>query len=147
MKVILLKDTKNVGKKYEVKTVSDGYAINFLFPQGAAEHATELALKKVELLKTHAIEDKNIQEDLLLKNLKQISALTVTLIEKANEKGHLFAQIHAETIAAAVKEQGHIDILPEFIMLQAPIKEVGEKMIEVKVRDKSAQFKLVVNAA
>ncbi len=146
MKVILLKDSKILGKKYDIKNVSDGHAINFLFPQGLAENATEKAVKKVELLKTQDMENKKVQEDLLIKNLKQVSALTITLTEKANAKGHLFAKIHAEEISKAIKEQSQLDIMPEFIILEAPVKEVGESMIDVKVRDKVAQFKLVVAA-
>jgi len=48
MKVILLQDIENVGKKYEVKTVADGYAKNLLFPKKMAQIATENALKWAE---------------------------------------------------------------------------------------------------
>ncbi len=147
MKVILLKDSKNIGKKYDVKDVSDGHALNLLFPQGIAEVATAMSLKKLEVLKSRDLEDRKIQENLLMKNLKAVGALKITLTEKANEKGHLFAQIHTEDIAKAVKAESQIDILPEFIHLEKPIKEVGEHKIEVKAGEKSAMFMLTVEAS
>ena len=49
MKVVLLKDIKGVGKKNDIKTIADGYALNFLIPQNLAEVATAQALKNVEL--------------------------------------------------------------------------------------------------
>ncbi len=147
MKIILLKDIKNVGKKFDVKDVSDGHALNHLIPEGAAEVANVATLKKVELLKAHAVEDMKIQENLLAKNIKAIAALKVTIKEKANGKGHLFAQIHVDEIAKAIKAQSQIDVLPNFISLEKPIKEVGEHRVDVKAGDKSAYFTLVVEAA
>jgi len=47
MKIILLQDIRSIGKKFEVKDVSGGYARNFLFPNGLAESATPGALKKL----------------------------------------------------------------------------------------------------
>ena len=146
MKVILLKDAKNIGKKYDVKDVSDGFALNALFPQGIAEVATAVSLKKLEVLKSRDMEERKIQENLLQKNMKAIGALKIVMKEKANEKGHLFAQIHKEEIVKAVKEQSELDILPDFIVLEKPIKEVGEHKIEVKAGEKSAVFALTVES-
>jgi len=52
MKVILNKDIPKVGKKYEVKNVADGHALNFLIPHGLAVAATAGALKKLEIIKS-----------------------------------------------------------------------------------------------
>ena len=64
MKVIFLMDVKGAGKKYEVKNVADGYALNLLIPKGVAEAATPGAVKKAELLKTREVQEKKVQEDL-----------------------------------------------------------------------------------
>ena len=66
--------------------------------------------------------------------------------EKANEKGHLFAGIHKEQIIPEIKRQAKIDMLPEFIILEKPVKEVGEHEISVKVADKTVKFKLIVKS-
>lgn len=146
MKVILLRDIPKLGRKYEVKTVSDGYGLNLLIPKGLAETASPSAEKKAEKMKLAEASHKKVQEDLLFKNLKSVDGVTLELTEKTNEKGHLFAGIHKEEIVAKMKEQKQIDLLPEFILLDRPIKEVGEHEIEVKVKDKTAKLKVVVKS-
>lgn len=146
MKIVLIKDVKNVGKKHEVKTVADGFALNSLIPQGLAEVATAKALARVEALKKIEEADRKVREDLLAKNLKALHDAVVEVTADANDKGHLFAGLHAAEIAPLVKEKTRIDVLPEFIQLDKPIKEVGEHRIDVKVQGQSATFKLVVKA-
>jgi len=146
MKVILHKDVRAVGKKFEIKEVADGFALNFLFPQKLAELATEKAQKRVELLRIQNTESLKIQEDLLAKNLEQLKGITIEIKEKANEKGHLFAAIHADTISEEVKKQKGIDLPQNFIDLITPLKEVGEHVITVKAGGKTEQFTLVIEA-
>ena len=146
MKIILLQDIPKIGKKYDIKNVSDGYALNLLIPKGLAEVATPVALKKAEKLKMEEAGHKKVQEDLLLMNLKSIDGVTFEIKEKANEKGHLFAGVHKEEIIAHMKADKHIDLLPEFIVLDKPIKEVGEHTVEIKAKDKSAKLKLIISA-
>jgi large subunit ribosomal protein L9 len=145
MKVIILKDTPKVGRKYEVKNVSDGHALNFLFPRGLAEIANESNLKKIEEMKVMHEASLKIREDLLIKNLNDLSGLRIELNEKANEKGHLFAGIHKPELIREIKKQTGLDIDELHIDLEKPIKEVGEYDIKIKVQDKTASFKLVVN--
>ena len=147
MKVILLHDVPKIGKKYDEKNVSDGYALNFLIPKGLVEVATKQAAERAKVARADVEVRRKVQEDLLVKNLKSVTAAEITLSEKANEKGHLFAGVHREALAAALKEQARIDVLPEYIGLPATIKEVGEHMIEVKVQDKSVKFKVTITAA
>ena len=147
MKIILLQDVAKVGKKYDIKNVSDGHALNLLIPKGMAVVATPVATKKVEKLKMEDSAHKKVQEDLLLMNLKAIAGVTLEMKEKANEKGHLFAGIHKDEIITKMKTDKHIDLSPEFIVLENPIKEVGEHMVEIKVKDKTAKLKLVITAA
>ena len=146
MKVILIKDVKKVGRKYETKEVSAGYATNFLIPRKLAEISTESTIKRIHNLKARDEGERKIQEDLLMKNLKSVDSKTVNITAPANDKGHLFKGIHADEIVTAVKEQTELDLAPEYIVLEKPIKEVGEHEIEVKVQDKSVKFKLVVSA-
>jgi len=146
MKIVLNKDVKGVGKKHDIKTVADGFALNSLIPQGLAEVATSVALARIEKIKKQEESDKKVREDLLSKNIKSLHDVVVEIALPANEKGHLFAGIHLNEIASLVKEQTRIDVLPEFIVLEKPIKEVGEHKIDVKVQGKSATFTLKVVA-
>jgi large subunit ribosomal protein L9 len=143
MKVILLKSVPKIGKKYDVMDVSSGFAMNSLFPQKLAELATPKGVKE---LKAAEEVERNVREDLLLKNLGDIAAASITIEGKANAKGHLFAGLHKAELIAALKEQARVDITEEYIVLDKPIKEVGEHKVEVKVQDKSAEFTLTVKA-
>ena len=147
MKVILLKDVAKVGKKFDVKEVSDGYALNFLIPQGKAKTATSEGLAKVETLKAVAQAERKVQEDLLAKNIHEFDGKTVEIKEKANEKGHLFAGLHKERIAEILGAEVHSSLDASFIELSKPIKEVGEYQIEIKAHQNKATLTLVVQKA
>jgi large subunit ribosomal protein L9 len=147
MKVILLQDVRKVGKKFEVKEVASGFALNMLIPRKLAEAATPSALARFTNIKAREDGEKKVREDLLMKNLKQLDGATIELKESANEKGHLFKGIHTEELVQAIKAQKDLDLAAEYIQLEKPIKEVGEHTIEVKVQDKSATFKANIVAA
>ncbi|MEK7514644.1 MAG: 50S ribosomal protein L9 [Patescibacteria group bacterium] len=146
MKVILIKDTPNVGNKNDVKEVSPGHAQNFLFPGGYATLATPVLIAQAEVRKHREEEGHKIKEDLLLKNLASLAEVRLELTGKANGKGHLFAGIHKETLVEELKKQTHLDIYPDFINLKHPLKEVGEHDVEVTAHGKTAKFKVIVNA-
>ncbi len=151
MKVIFLHDVPRVGKKYDVKEVNGGYAMNFLIPRKLAEPATEKALAMLEMRKKEIVIEREVQESLLLKNLEEIKDKIVTMKVKTDEKGHLFSGIHSVEIAEAMKKEHHVDIAPEFIVLEKPIKAVGEFEIPLEIKttaqggaSKKSSFKLVV---
>ncbi len=144
MKVIFLNDVPRVGKKYDVKEVNDGYAMNFLLPRKLAEAATPQALSNLEKRKKNIEIEREVQDSLLLKNLEAIKGKIVTIKAKTDEKGHLFSKIHAKEIALAMKEQNHADVGEEFIVLEKPIKEIGEFEIPVLIKGKKSSLKLVV---
>ena len=144
MKVIFLQDVPRVGKKYDTKEVNDGYAVNFLLPRKLAVTATSKAVALLEVRKKEISIEREVQESLLLKNLEEIKGKVVTIKEKADEKGHLFSKIHTKEIVEAMKAQNHADIGEEFIVLEKPIKEVGEYEIPISIQGKKSSFKLVV---
>lgn len=146
MKVILLHDVRGMGKKYEIKEVSQGHALNMLIPRGLAKIATPDAIKKMEVERSREMEKIKVHEDLILKNLNALSGTLVTIREKANPKGQLFAGIHQNEIASIVKRETQLDLDPTWIELPKPIKSVGSHAINVKVKDKKASFTLVVEA-
>ncbi len=149
MKVILLKDTPGLGNRHEVKDVSSGYARNFLIPRGLAELATENRIKSVEIKRKRAEEEKKITEDILEKNMAALDGLKISIEEKANEKGHLFAGVNREEISKILKEQKHVEIPAEMIQLEQPIKEAGEHKILVHglgEKTKDREFVLEIKA-
>lgn len=146
MKIILLKDVPKVGKKYEVKNISDGYALNLLIPKGLAISATADAMKRIELERSKEEGEKKVHQELLLKNISQLDGQTITMLEKANDKGHLFAGVHKLEIIPAIEKQTRLQIDAEHIVLDKPIKETGIHEITVKVGEKSVKFNLDIKA-
>lgn len=146
MKVILLKDVPKVGKRYDIKNIADGYALNLLIPKGLAKPATPDAIKQVELMKANDLTQKKIQEELLLKNLEVVKGVTVDLKGKANDKGHLFAGITKETLAVELEKKSKLKLDADSIKLDKPIKEIGEHKITVEVLGKKAEFTLKIDS-
>ena len=144
MRVIFLKDVPRVGKKYDVKEISDGYAVNFLFPRGLAKMANAQNLAELERNQKEVSIKKEVQEGLLLKNLEEIKGIVLTMKGKANEKGHLFSAIHKKELAETLKKEKRIDVGEDFIALEKPVKEIGEFEIPVEIKHKKTSFKLVV---
>ena len=147
MKIILLKDVKGVGRKYDIKEVGDGHAVNLLIPKGFAVTATDAAIKRVEIQKSLDTTMKAVDAELAKNNIEQLSSHVIEMTEKANEKGHLFAGVHTEEIAKAVKKQIHLDIDPEWIKLEKPIKTTGEYDINVEWHGQSGSFKLLITGS
>ncbi len=140
MKVILLKDVPKVGRRYDIKNVADGYALNMLIPKGLAQIATPDIVKKMETIKAKDLADKQIQNDLLLRNLEVIKTVEISFKEKANDKGNLFAGITKEMIAGRLANETKFNLDPASIKLEKPIKEVGNHRIAIEVLGKKAEF-------
>ena len=130
MKIILLQDVDKVGKKYEVKNVSDGHARNFLIPQGVAKPATEQSLKWLETQKE--IFRKKAEE--ALKKTQEFASgldgMEVVISVKIGEDGQLFESIGQQKISEKLKELG-FEIKKSQILLEEPIKVAGEYPIKV----------------
>lgn len=131
MKVIFQRDVPGIGKKYQIKNVSDGFAINFLIPNGHAVLATPAAENRLTKLKSELNAEKQIQTDLWRKNMQALSQTRLRIVAKVNDKGHLFSGIHREQIVAELKEQTRIELPADMIQMQKPIKEAGEHQIKV----------------
>ncbi|MCI5108867.1 MAG: 50S ribosomal protein L9 [Candidatus Pacebacteria bacterium] len=144
MKIVLLQNVAKVGKKYEVKEVANGFALNNLIPKGLAKTATDSVLNEIGNLRKAEDVQKKIREDLLIKNIDDVAGSLVTITSKANDKGHLFAGIHKEELLSAIKEQTRLEFDEDHIVLEEPIKEVGEHEIKVKVGEKEVALKVKV---
>ncbi len=132
MKVILLQDVARIGRKGEVKNVSDGYAGNFLLPKKLAQVATPNIVASAEKLKKQTQQDKEVQKNILDKNIAGLKDLKVELKAKANEKGHLFSIVHPDEISKILKEKYHLDIPSRIIEISKPIKETGAHTLKAK---------------
>ena len=144
--MILLANVAKVGKKYDVVDVAPGYARNFLLPQGLAEAVTKSNEKRVaDLEKKRELENKR-QEALLEKASAGIKTTVLTLKRSANEEGHLYAGVSAADLAAELSTKVGASIEAEHIILEKPIKELGEFTVPVELGEKKSEFKVVIEA-
>ncbi|PIV43690.1 MAG: 50S ribosomal protein L9 [Candidatus Nealsonbacteria bacterium CG_4_10_14_0_2_um_filter_40_15] len=145
MQVILLKDVDKVGKKFEVKEVKDGYARNFLFPQGLAKQATKEAITWLETQKE--IEEKKAEES--LKKIQDVASAVddqeVVIQVQVGGEDQLFESVTSQKISDKLKELG-FDIKKSQIELSQPIKETGEFPVKIKFEHNlEAEIKVIVS--
>jgi large subunit ribosomal protein L9 len=144
MRVILLQDVENLGKKFEVKEVKNGYAMNFLFPKNLAKPATKEAIKWLETQKE--IEAKKAEE--ALKKTQDVASTIdgqeIIMPVKIGEEGQLFESITSQKIIEKLKESG-FEVKKNQIDLKEPIKELGEFPIKIKFEHNlEAEIKIIV---
>ena len=130
MKVILLQDIENLGKKYVVKNVKAGYARNFLIPKGIAKIVTKEALEWLKIQKE--IEEKKAEEELKkVQHLaSQMDRIEIIIPVKVGEEGQLFESITSQKIIEKLKEAG-FEIKKSQVVLEQPLKELGEFPIKI----------------
>lgn len=144
MRIILLGDVENMGKKFDVKEVADGYARNFLFPKGLAKQATEETTEWARVQK-EIIAQKAEGE---LKQVQEIASklddMEIPLFMKVGEEGQLFESVNVQKIADRLKDLG-FEVKKNQIKLEAPIKELGEYLITLVFdHNLEAQIKLII---
>lgn len=145
MKVLLLEDTKGLGKRGEVVEVKDGYGRNFLIAKGKAELATN------EIINRYKAKERNEQEKLALQNAhrealaKTLNDLTLKITKKSGESGSLFGAVTKDEISAALHTLHRLEIDKKHIELNEQIKHTGEYRISANLGDGiHASFTLIV---
>lgn len=146
MEIILKQDVQNLGHKDDIVTVKNGYAANYLIPQGMAIMATPTAKKiHAENMKQRAHKEAKIRQDAeaLAANLE---GLTVKVATKVSSTGKIFGSINNIQVADALAAMGHnVDRKNITIVGEDNVKEVGIYDAVVKCyRDIKANFKIEV---
>lgn len=131
MQIILLEKVINLGTLGDVVRVKDGYARNFLIPQGKAKRATTASLadfekRRAELEKAHAELLAQTQE----KGAK-LEGLMVQITQKAGVDGKLFGSVTNSDISEALKKQGFDVPKATIRMSEGPLKMIGDYPIKV----------------
>ena len=131
MQIILLEKVVNLGQLGDVVKVKDGYARNFLIPQGKARRATQSAIAEFEARRA---ELEKIQSDRLSdarREAERLSGLTLQVSEKAGVDGRLFGSVTNFDIAEALKKQGFEVAKASVRMPAGPIKTIGDTPIKI----------------
>ena len=140
MKVVLIKDVKNMGRAGAVVEVSDGHAINFLIPRKFGVPATATNLKQAETKQKQFDERKAVDSALIAETIAKLAEGRTVITKKANEKNHLYDAVDAAEIAAAT------NLPADAIKLEKPIKEVGEFDVPVSMGENFGTIKIAIEA-
>lgn len=147
MKVILLKDVPNTGRKNDLKEVSPGFARNFLIQKGLAVIADADSLKKLEL-------KKKVDSENAAKELKEVEAIVskidgqeVEINVKTGKEGQLFESVNKQKISEHLKEMGY-NVDKEDVVLEAPIKEAGEFPVKLRFgHNLEAEVRIIIKGS
>lgn len=144
MKIILMDDVPSLGRRGEVRDVSDGYARNYLLPHRLALQATAANLKNLEQIKVRQDAAAAKLTAQAQEQARAIEALHLAEARQASDEGRLFGSIGKADIAAFLAQHG-IEIERRRIMLDEPIKAVGEFTVPVRLHaEVTAQLKVSV---
>lgn len=143
MKIILLKDVPGVGRRDEIKNVSDGYALNMLFPRGLAAKATDQGLAELERRQQEAKAAKQAEYEKYKVVIRQLQKEPLSMSVASNDKGHLFKAVHEKDIAEAIFHTHHIKLPTELISIDQ-IKEAGDHKVTIKLGEEQLVFKVNV---
>jgi large subunit ribosomal protein L9 len=130
MKVILMQDVKTLGKKGDIKEVSEGYARNFLIPKKMARMADESAVKNV-------MAEKEKEAEEAAKTAEKLRAMAGALkgkefvIKSKGRSGKLFGSIGVKDVAGELASN-NFAVDEKMIILASPIKKTGEYPIKIK---------------
>lgn len=133
MKVILRADVANVGRKGDVLDVSDGFARNYLVPQGLALKATDGALAQAQAMRrsrdVKEMRDREGAEEVA----RRLTPAVIRIPARAGAEGRLFGSVTSADIADAVAAQTGITLDRRRVHLDDPIKNLGNHEIAVRL--------------
>lgn len=144
MKVVLLENITSLGKKGEIKHVSDGYAMNYLFPQYKALPATTQNIAQYSGNK--ADDEARLKEQLneynQIKN--KLDGQTINFTGKVSENNVLYQGISVATIIDAIRERYNLEVHDNWFGSTAVIKEVGKNELALNLPS-GVKIKLFIN--
>jgi large subunit ribosomal protein L9 len=147
MKVILLKDVKDTGHADTLKDVSDGYARNFLIPNGLAIPAEKTSLKNLDSRLKVRAESHEAERSELMKLASKLNGSQVSIQVDVGETGKLFGSVTQQDISKKIFESLGMEIDKHKIVLDQPIKAIGMFDVPIKFgHDVTASVKVDVSA-
>jgi len=140
--VIFLQNIRNVAQIGDIKEVADGYARNFLLPRKLAVLATANTIKMAEQLQQKRDLETQKEEGIIKQLMETLSGYILEIERAASEEGTLYDGLDAAEISGQLKKKG-FRIEPEQINLEAALKKVGSREIEIEFsKDKKTTLKV-----
>ncbi len=144
MKVLLCEDIRSLGWLGDVVDVKEGYARNYLLPQGLAKVATENNIRAIADEKARRAEQRLREQKRLERASEAVEGAEAVLAAKANEQGHLFGSVTARQIAENLRAQG-FEVADEVVQLPDHIKDLGTHTVTLRFGpDLKARISVVV---
>jgi large subunit ribosomal protein L9 len=144
MKVLLCEDIQKLGWLGDVVEVSEGYARNYLLPQGLAKVATQASIRAIAEEKAKRAELRKLEGKRREEAAKAVEGAEAVVAAKANEQGYLFGSVTAHQIAANLRSQG-FEVADEIVQLHEHIKQVGTHAVTLQFgADVTATVNVVV---
>ena len=133
MKVLLRSDVKGVGRRGDIVNVSSGHARNFLLPNDLAIVANDGTIAQADVMrKARELQIATDRES--ARNLAtSLAAMVITISAKAGNEGRLFGSVSAAEIVKAVLDQVGVTIDRKHVQLEAPLRTLGEHLVEVEL--------------
>ena len=144
MKIILKKAVTGLGGPGAVKDVADGYARNFLLVRGLAEIATPAKLQEMAAQQAAKAKDSAVATAKLAEIVQKLPGVNLIFKRKATPTGKLFAAISAEAIAEELSKAVKWEVDPKGLVIDTPVKSLGEHMVKLQAADKHGEFKVTV---
>jgi large subunit ribosomal protein L9 len=145
MKIILLDDVPKLGRRGEVRDVSDGYARNYLLPHKLALHATAANLRNIETIKARQDSQTARMKTEAEAQARVIEGLSFIQARQASDEGRLFGSVGKADLAAFLAQHG-IEVEKRRIGLDEPIKSLGEFSVPIRLHgDVTAPLKVSVS--
>jgi large subunit ribosomal protein L9 len=132
MEVILQKDVDRLGKAFEVKSVKDGYAINFLLPQKLAVIATEGKKKRIEQDRKAFERKEAARVKDASATAKKLEELSLTITMKAGDEDKLYGSVTSQVVADKLNKEGFA-VNKKDVLLDEPIKALGVYTVKVNL--------------
>lgn len=147
MKVIFLKNIKNIAQIGDIKNVADGYAKNFLFARGIARPATQDSEKQSETLKKMRISLDTSSRERGLELVKKMENYVLEINEDSNEQGHLYGSVDEKKIAQEINKKIHANLSVDNINLPHHLKTTGEYEVEIELHPEvKTKIKVIVTS-
>ena len=133
MDIILLQDIDKVGEKYEVVTVKNGFARNFLIPTKKAVIANQTNLAKLDELKQKHAEELAAQIGEFQAVADRLKEVTLKIGAKAGTSGKIFGSVTNTSIAQALRDQCEVEVIRSKVELADDVKELGTFKANVRL--------------
>lgn len=147
MEVVLLKDVKRLGKAGEVRQVADGYARNYLIPNGLAQPASAGAVREAQdqaAVQARRVAREQVQAQSIAEAL---SGLALSFRARAGETGRLYGSITSADIATEIARQTGKAVDRRKIVLEEPIRDLGTYRVPIRFSgDITAEIQVTVEA-